>query len=169
MMLRHTKTHECVDDFQDRQRSRNRQRSRDPNSDGLIHELMRVPFQRAGGKHASAGIFEDWIYSTAGKDACEQCAQSSASAMNAEGVERVVIAETRFYVRDHQIAEDARDCTDAESSHRRNKTCCRRDGNQTRDCAGDRTKSAGLAVAKPLSSNPSNDGSGCGKVSRHKS
>ena len=163
MMLRHTQTDDYIDEFQNRQRSHDRQRSGNSNSDGLIHELMCVPFQRAGGKHASAGIFEDWIYRAAGEDACEQRAQSSACAVNAESVERVVIAKARFYMRDHQVAEDAGDSANAKSSHRRDKTCCGRNGDQSRDCTGDRAQSAGLAVTKPLGSYPSNDGSGRGE------
>src|ERR1700739_1677997 len=104
MMFRNTQTHDNIDDFQDRKRSRNRQRSRNANANGLVQKLMRVPFQSAGCEYASACIFEDGIHRAAGEDAGKQCAQSSACAVNAEGVERVVISEASFYMRDHQIA-----------------------------------------------------------------
>src|SRR4051812_40134430 len=72
MMLRHTKTHNDIDDFQNRECSHNRQRSRNPNSDCLVHELMCVPFQRARSKHASAGIFKDGIHCATGEYTCKQ-------------------------------------------------------------------------------------------------
>ena len=75
MVLGHTQTDERIDHFQDRERSHNRQRSSDPNADGLIHELMCVAFQSAGGKHASAGIFENGIHRAAGEHAREQRAE----------------------------------------------------------------------------------------------
>src|SRR5579864_640600 len=124
MMFRHTQTDDYIDHFQDRERSHHRQRRRDPNSDCLVHELMRVPFQGAGSKHASARIFEDGIYGTAGEHACEQRAECSACAMNAKSVERIVITEACFNMRNHQVTEDTRDSADAESGHRRDKACC---------------------------------------------
>src|SRR5258708_26514687 len=100
MMLRHTQPDERINHFQDGQRSHHRQCSGNPNSNGLIHKLMCVALQRAGGKHASAGIFEDWIYRAAAKDARKQRANVAASAVNAEGVERIVIPKASLYMRD---------------------------------------------------------------------
>src|SRR4029077_12259048 len=140
-----------------------------PNADGLIYELMCVPFQCTGGKHSSAGIFENGIHHAPCEDACEQRADGAARAMNAECVERIVVTEACFHMRNHQVAEHTSDSADAESGHRRDKTCRGRDGNQTCDCTGNRAEGAGLAIAKPFSSHPSDDGRRRGKMCCYKS
>ena len=45
MMLRHTQTDDYIDEFKNRERSHYGQRSGDPDSDRLVHELMCVPFR----------------------------------------------------------------------------------------------------------------------------
>src|ERR1041385_9269062 len=113
MVFRHAQPHDHIDGFQNRECSHNSQRSRYANSNGLIHELMCVPFQRAGSKHASPGIFKDRIHRAAGEHASEQRAQSAPCAVNPKGVERVIITKARLDVRDHEITEDASDCANA--------------------------------------------------------
>ena len=57
--------------------------------------------------------------------------------MNTEGVERVVIAEAGFDLRDHEIAEDSGGESDKQGRHWAYETGCRCDGDQARDRAGD--------------------------------
>src|SRR5207253_1376492 len=88
--------------------------------------------------------------------------------MNTEGVERVVIAEAGFDLRDHEIAEDSGGESDEQRGHWAYETCCRCDGDQARDRTGDGPERAGLTVAHPLSARPP-DNCGCGReVRSHK-
>src|SRR5437660_8049843 len=88
--------------------------------------------------------------------------------MNTEGVERVVIAEAGFDLRDHEIAEDSGGESDEQRGHWAYETCCRCDGDQARDRTGDGPERAGLTVSHPLSARPA-DNCGCGcEVRSHK-
>src|SRR5213080_3585009 len=82
--------------------------------------------------------------------------------MNTEGVERVVIAEAGFDLRDHEIAEDSGGESDEQRGHWAYETCCRRDGDQARDRTRDGPERAGPTVAHPLSAR-SPDNCGCGR------
>src|SRR2546428_12955650 len=71
--------------------------------------------------------------------------------MDTEGVERVVIAQAGFYLRDHEIAEDSGGECDEQRGHWAYESCCRCDGEQVRDRTRDGPESAGRIVAHPLS------------------
>src|SRR5437870_3430539 len=88
--------------------------------------------------------------------------------MDTEGVERVVIAEAGFDLRDHEIAEDSGGESDKQGRHWAYETGCRCDGDQARDRTGDGPECAGFTVSHPLSARPA-DNCGCGReVRSHK-
>ncbi len=57
-------------------------------------------------------LAEGCVNGAGGKEAGKQGAESAASAVDAEGIERVVIAQAAFDLKDHEGAEDAGDETD---------------------------------------------------------
>ena len=65
--------------------------------------------------------------------------------MNAEHVQRIVVAKSRFEFRDGQITDDARDQPDAKCRRHADKSGRRRDGGQSRDHARRRAEHAGFA------------------------
>src|SRR5207249_11046687 len=88
--------------------------------------------------------------------------------MNTEGVERIVITEAGFDLRDHEIAEDSGGESNEQGRHWAYETCCRCDGDQARDRTGDGPECAGFTVSHPLSARPA-DNCGCGReVRSHK-
>src|SRR5438552_1962648 len=88
--------------------------------------------------------------------------------MNTEGVERIVVAEAGFDLRDHEIAEDSGCESNEQGRHWAYETGCRCDGDQAGDCTGDGAQRARLTVAQPLSARPP-DNCGCGcEVRSHK-
>src|SRR5215467_7185168 len=116
---------------------------------------MRVAFDHPGRQRGSFGVFEDRIYGARRKDSCKQRADGSSRAVDAEGIERVVVAEARLDLRHHQIAEHTGNKAYEESGHWSDKPRCRSNGYQPGNGPGDRAQSAGLAIAQPLSRTPS--------------
>ena len=99
-----------------------------------------------------------------GKQAGEQRAHGAADAVNAEGVERVVVAEELFDAEDHEAADDAGDAADGESRHGLNEAGGLGDGGQSGDRAGDSAQGRGLAVLQPLGDDPGDGGGGGGEL-----
>ena len=80
----------------------------------LVEHLAPVAVDGAGG-HALA---VDRVDDAGGKDAGEQRAEGSAGAVNAEGVEGIVVAEAALDLEDHEGAEEAGDEADEQRGHR---------------------------------------------------
>src|SRR5207237_9202052 len=74
--------------------------------------------------------------------------------MDTEGVERVVIAEAGFDLRDHEIAEDSGGESNEQGRHWAYETCWRCGGDQARDRTGDGTECAGFTGSQPRSARP---------------
>ena len=78
--------------------------------------------------------------------------------MDAEGVERVVVAEHRLDLGDHEVAEHSGDQSDEHGGHGLDESGGRGDRHQSGDGAGDSAQHAGLAVANPFGTRPSERG-----------
>ena len=89
----------------------------------------------------------------------------SACAMDAKGVERVVIAEAAFDFEDHERAEETGEETDEQSREGLNESRGGGDGDESGDCAGDGAEGGGFAVVDPLGDGPAEGGSSGGEVS----
>ena len=79
-----------------------------PRADHLIHHLRAVAVHHAERQRLAGGILQRVVDRVGGEHAGEDRAQSSARAVDAERVERVVIAELRLDARHHEVANQSR-------------------------------------------------------------
>jgi len=86
------------------------------------------------------------------------------TAVNAKGVEGVVVAEELFDIEDHEGANDSGDESDDERAHGLNISGGLGDGGQSSDRSGDGAEGGGFAVLQPLGNYPSDGGCGGGKL-----
>src|ERR1017187_1257881 len=95
-------------------------------------------------------LTEDGIDGAGSKDARQQCANRTADAMNAKGIEGVVIAEPALYLDDHEEAQGSGDQPNQDRRDRLNEAGCLGNGCQPSDRTGDRPQRAGFTMADPL-------------------
>ena len=88
----------------------------------LIQELMRISLDEAGRKDIPIGILQDRIHGADGENSRKDRPDRSACTMHAESVQRIVIAKTSFYLRNHQVTQNARDETNDHGRHRFDKS-----------------------------------------------
>ena len=99
-----------------------------------------------------------------GEDAGQDGADEAADAVDAEGVERVVVAERALQPRHRPEADDAGDDADDQRAGRVDAAGGRRDGDQAGDRAGDDAEHARLAAHDPLGEHPGERGGGGGDL-----
>src|ERR1019366_5194997 len=99
----------------------------------LVEELPPVAVDGAGGDVLAV----DGVDGAGGEESGEQGAKGSASAVHAEGIERVIIAEHALYLEDHEGAEEARDDANEQGREGLNEAGGGGDGDQAGDRAGD--------------------------------
>jgi len=73
------------------------------------------------------GACERGVYHRAGQKAQHQHAREAADAVNAEHVQRIVVAADGLDLRDRRVADDAGDEADAKGRRNRDETGCRCD------------------------------------------
>src|ERR1017187_1165404 len=149
-----------VNDEEQNQRAHDGDAPGNGDSAELVEELPPVAVDGAGGDVLAV----DGVDGAGGEEPREQCAQGSASAMHAEGIERVIVAEHALYLEDHKGAEEAGDDADEQGREGLNEPRGGGDGDQAGDRAGDGAERGGLAVVEPLEDRPANGGSGGGEV-----
>jgi hypothetical protein len=127
---------------------------------------MPVAVYAAGGQGIAVGVLaEDGVDGCGGEDAGEQRAERAACAVDAEGVERVVVAEPWFLTRvTMKEAEDAGDEADQQARHGLDEARGWGDGDQAGDGSGDGSEGGGLAVVDPLGDGPADGCGGGGEV-----
>src|SRR5580692_1199097 len=152
---RHSHANGEIDDLKNDVSSYYGEQDRDTNADRLISQLAKVPVHHADGKRVPLGILENRIDGAGGEDAGQQRANGSASAMHAEGIERVVVTESGLYDGNHRITKNSGDEADQQCRHRSHKSRSGGNCDQTGDGAGDRSQHTGLAVTDPLGHCPS--------------
>ncbi len=137
----------------------------DGNADELVQDLMGVAFEQAGGEGVALGIVaEDGVDGGDGEDTGEECSDGAASAVDAEGVERVVVAKVVFEAGDHIEAEDAGDEPDEQGGHGLDESRGGGDGDEAGDGSGDGSEGGGFAILEPLGEGPTDGCRGGGEV-----
>src|SRR5215471_1184557 len=109
-------------------------------------------------------VLEDRIDGAEGKDPGQQRPNGATGAVDAEGVERIVVAEARFYVRHHQVAEGPGKQADDQGGARADKSGSGRDSYESGNGAGDCSQSAWFLIAEPFCAAPAHDGCGCSQM-----
>src|SRR5271155_37098 len=126
---------ELVNDHEDDERANDGEDPGDGDADGLIEQLMGVAFEEAGGEYGAVGVFENGIDGAIRENSGEEGADGAAGTVNAEGVERIVVAETRFHGGDHPEAECASDQADGKGGERADEARGGRDGDESGDAS----------------------------------
>ena len=73
----------------------------------LVDDLAAVAVHQAERQDLAGGILESVVDGAGGEDAGEDGAQGSARAVDAEGIQGVVIAEPGLHAGDHEVADHA--------------------------------------------------------------
>ena len=101
-----------------------------------------------------------------GEDAGQNGAQRAADAVDAEGIQRIVVAELRLELRAGEEADDARGDAHRQRGHRLHEARGRRDAHQARDQARGSAQHARLAADDPFHAGPGQRAGRGGKVRR---
>src|SRR5579863_10036529 len=153
-------SHDLIDNNQENQRADNRDSPRSSNGGKLVEHLMPIAVDGAGGLAGSV----DGIDNPGSEDAGEERSERSTRAVYAECIQRVIVAEDRLDLEDHEGAEKSRRKSNGERRHGLHESRSRSDGDKSRDRAGDCAQRRGLAIVNPLKDRPSQGGSGSGKM-----
>src|ERR1700721_1116103 len=152
--------HGFVHNKEQHQRAHDRNPPCDADAGELIQDLAPMAVDGAGGN----ALAIDGIDDARRKDSGEQCAESASSAVDAKGVERIVVAEAGLDLEDHEGAEEAGRKADEQRRHGLHKSGSGRNGDKAGDCAGNRAERCRLAVVKPLKDGPAKSRGCCGEV-----
>ena len=99
LIFRNAQADEEIGHFQNDERADDCEDPRDCDSDELIQDLMRVAIKEAHIQCIALGIFEDSVHEFCREETGEKRADCAAGAVDAEGVERIIVAEDRFHFR----------------------------------------------------------------------
>src|ERR1039458_2219763 len=158
---------EEVADLEDNQGADYREDPCDGAAGGLVENLAGVAIHQAQRQGMPGRILETIVHQVGGEDAGEERAQSSTGAVDAEGIERVVVSENSLDLADHEITNHAGAQADEEGGERLDEPGSRGDGHQSRDGAGNSAQDAGLAVVDPFRADPAQGGGGGSEMRGH--
>ena len=153
-VLAHPQADNHVDDFQDDQGHDHVVDEHGGDADELGEHLAGITLDQPGG--AAVGRHREH----AGEDG----ASRAADRMDAERVERIVIAEEVLEPGAAPVADDAGRDADGERTHRTDETRRRRDGDEPRDRAGADADDCRLAADDPLDDHPGEAGGRGGEM-----
>jgi len=124
-----SQTDDGIDDLQDNIASDSGQDPCNQNTCGLVQELMSIPIKQPDGKRPALGILENRIDAAYSENSRQQCTQCTARAMNAKGIQGIIIAEEPLDFGNHEIAYDACEQPNGQRRHWSHKTRSRGHGN----------------------------------------
>jgi len=145
-----TETDDFVDDKEQNQRADDGESPRNADADKLIEDLAPMAVDAARGDALAVNGIDD----TGGEYAGEEGAESASRAVNAEGVEGIVVAEAGLNLEDHEGADEAGGKADENRGHRLDEAGGRGNSDEAGDRAGDGAQSCGLAIVEPLEDGP---------------